>query len=113
MALMYKGSMFPKMRVDHARIGGVVSEQIMRNELLATPVVIGVGHGRPLDDFKLAVHRHHDGSQCRGAVGLVWCQFGPRACGGFLIPTLDKSHAEERNQGQDMCVFHLRVGLRS
>ena len=40
-----QGGMLPKMRVDHACIGGVVSEQIMGDKLLATPIVIGVGHG--------------------------------------------------------------------
>ena len=94
--------MLPKMCIDHACICGVVSEQIMSNEPLIAPIVIGVGHGRSVHDFKLAVHRHHDGGQCRGAVGLVGCQFGPRTCGRVLIAALDESDAEKRNQGHEM-----------
>lgn len=70
--------MFPKMRIQHACIGGFMAKQIMDNQLLLTPIVIGVGHGRGVHDFQLAVHGHHDRGQCRRAVGLVGGQF--RSC---------------------------------
>ena len=45
--------MFPKMRIHHACIGGVMAKQIMDNQLLLTPIVIGVGHGRGVHDLSL------------------------------------------------------------